>query len=64
MKKYSLTLTLKADTMSAFGAKTIFAVDVGATVDTDFSNYGDHLSGWRLLYNRFFGTNKSLLRDN
>ncbi|GAA27549.2 patatin-like phospholipase domain-containing protein 7 [Clonorchis sinensis] len=56
------TNNVPADTMSAFGAKTIFAVDVGATVDTDFSNYGDHLSGWRLLYNRFFGTNKSLLR--
>ncbi|TGZ75511.1 hypothetical protein CRM22_000326 [Opisthorchis felineus] len=56
------TDNVPADTMSAFGAKTIFAVDVGATVDTDFSNYGDHLSGWRLLYNRFFGTNKSLLR--
>ncbi|CAH8566335.1 unnamed protein product [Dicrocoelium dendriticum] len=56
------TNNLPADVMSAFGAKTIIAVDVGATVDTDFTDYGDHLSGWHLLYHRLFKSNKSALR--
>ncbi|KAF6774097.1 hypothetical protein AHF37_07184 [Paragonimus kellicotti] len=51
-----------AEIMSAFGAKTIFAVDVGATVDTDFTNYGDHLSGWQLLYQRFWPSTKTVMR--
>lgn len=56
------TNNLPADVMSAFGAKTIIAVDVGATVDTDFTDYGDHLSGWQLLYHRLFKSNKSNFR--
>ncbi|VDP68865.1 unnamed protein product [Echinostoma caproni] len=56
------TNNVPADVMSSFGAKTIFAVDVGASVDTDFTNYGDHLSGWSLLYHRFFGSSSSVVR--
>ncbi|CAL8092126.1 unnamed protein product [Calicophoron daubneyi] len=55
---------LPADIMASFGAKTIFAVDVGATVDTDFTNYGDHLSGWNLLYHRFFKSNSGMRVPN
>ncbi|TPP58576.1 Patatin phospholipase domain-containing protein 7 [Fasciola gigantica] len=56
------TNNVPADVMALFGAKTIFAVDVGASVDTDFTNYGDYLSGWSLLYHRFFGSSSSPLR--
>ncbi|KAA3680091.1 lysophospholipid hydrolase [Paragonimus westermani] len=56
------TNNVPAEIMSAFGAKTIFAVDVGATVDTDFTNYGDHLSGWQLLYQRFWPSTKAVMR--
>nr|CAH8826675.1 unnamed protein product [Trichobilharzia regenti] len=51
-----------ADIMVCFGAKTIFANDVGAAVETELTNYGDHLSGWYFLYNRFFGVGSSVLR--
>lgn len=45
---------LPADVMASFGAKTIFAVDVGSAVETELTNYGDWLSGWWLIYQRFF----------
>lgn len=50
---------LPADIMKeVMCAKTILAVDVGSQDDTDLANYGDHLSGWWLLWNRWnpFGT--------
>ncbi|KAL5109276.1 Patatin-like phospholipase domain-containing protein 7 [Taenia crassiceps] len=43
-----------ADVMVSFGAKTIYAVDVGSVYDTNLTNYGDWLSGWWLIYQRFF----------
>uniref|UniRef100_A0A5K3F6B5 Swiss cheese n=1 Tax=Mesocestoides corti TaxID=53468 RepID=A0A5K3F6B5_MESCO len=43
-----------ADIMASFGAKTIYAVDVGSVYDTNLTNYGDWLSGWWLIYQRFF----------
>ncbi|VDO04432.1 unnamed protein product [Rodentolepis nana] len=43
-----------ADVMSALGAKTIYAVDVGSVYETNLTNYGDWLSGWWLIYQRFF----------
>ncbi|KAJ8038768.1 Patatin-like phospholipase domain-containing protein 7 [Holothuria leucospilota] len=33
--------------------ETIFAVDVGGKDNLDFFNYGDHISGWWILWNRF-----------
>ncbi|CAH8478667.1 unnamed protein product [Schistosoma haematobium] len=51
-----------ADVMVCFGAKTIFASDVGAAVETELTNYGDHLSGWYLLYNRYFRIGTPVLR--
>nr|CDS27981.2 hypothetical transcript [Hymenolepis microstoma] len=43
-----------ADVMAALGAKTIYAVDVGSVYETNLTNYGDWLSGWWLIYQRFF----------
>ncbi|EUB61173.1 Neuropathy target esterase sws [Echinococcus granulosus] len=43
-----------ADVMVSFGAKTVYAVDVGSVYDTNLTNYGDWLSGWWLIYQRFF----------
>ncbi|CAH8449394.1 unnamed protein product [Schistosoma rodhaini] len=51
-----------ADVMVCFGAKTIFANDVGSAVETELTNYGDHLSGWYLLYNRYFRVGTPVLR--
>ena len=33
----------------------MIAVDVGSENDMDFTNYGDCLSGWWLLWKRFTG---------
>lgn len=35
------------------GAETILAVDVGSQDDMDFTNYGDQLNGWWLLWCRW-----------
>ncbi|KAJ3022451.1 phosphatidylcholine and lysophosphatidylcholine phospholipase [Thoreauomyces humboldtii] len=50
---------LPADIMRAQGAQTIIAVDVGSVDDTSPVMYGDSLSGWWALMQRyvpFFGT--------
>jgi len=39
--------------MRAHGARYILAVDVGSQDETDFTNYGDSLSGWWLLWQRW-----------
>ena len=45
---------LPADVMhNVMGASTILAVDVGSQDETDLTNYGDTLSGWWLLWNRW-----------
>ncbi|XP_067941104.1 patatin-like phospholipase domain-containing protein 7 isoform X1 [Watersipora subatra] len=43
-----------ADVMKSSGASLIFAVDVGAIEDTNYTNYGDHLSGFWLLYKKWY----------
>ena len=43
---------LPADVMRALGAETIVAVDVAAVDDTSPMDYGDTLSGWRVLLRR------------
>ncbi|XP_065209623.1 neuropathy target esterase sws isoform X2 [Planococcus citri] len=42
-----------ADIMRSQGAKFILAIDVGSQDDADFTNYGDSLSGWWLLWKRY-----------
>lgn len=45
---------LPADIMHKMvGARIIIAVDVGSQDETDLYNYGDTLSGWWLLYNKW-----------
>ncbi|KAF9206031.1 phosphatidylcholine and lysophosphatidylcholine phospholipase [Haplosporangium sp. Z 27] len=39
--------------MKSLGAHTIFAVDVGSDDDTTLHTYGDSLSGWLVLLNRW-----------
>ena len=41
-----------ADVISAHGAETVIAIDVGSQDNNDLTNYGDHISGWSLLWNR------------
>ena len=44
---------LPADVMKSMGAKNIFAVDVGAQDDDQFTNFGDELSGWWMLWKKW-----------
>jgi len=45
---------LPADVMrDVMGAQTIMAVDVGSQDEMDFTNYGDQLNGWWLLWCRW-----------
>ncbi|ESP05016.1 hypothetical protein LOTGIDRAFT_61439, partial [Lottia gigantea] len=44
---------LPADVMRTIGAQTIFAIDVGSHDEDQLTNYGDELSGWWLLWNRW-----------
>lgn len=37
------------------GARRVIAVDVGAATETNFTNYGDSLSGWWLLWKKWTG---------
>ena len=39
--------------MKSLGAQTIIAVDVGSEYTADLTNYGDSVSGWWLLWNRW-----------
>ncbi|CAK9294907.1 unnamed protein product [Gordionus sp. m RMFG-2023] len=45
---------LPADIAKNMGAKIIVAIDVGSKNTDDFTNYGDHLSGWWLLWRKYF----------
>lgn len=46
-------LNFTADVMKQLGANSIFAVDVGSQDSQDVYNYGDHISGWWLLANKW-----------
>ena len=39
--------------MRSLGAKTIIAVDVGSSDESDLTNYGDSLSGWWMLWKKW-----------
>ena len=43
---------LLADVISSHGAETVIAIDVGSQDNNDMTNYGDHISGWYLLWNK------------
>lgn len=48
-------LTLPGDVMrSKWSVGNILAIDVGCQYETRFTNYGDCLSGWSVLFRRFF----------
>lgn len=40
--------------MRSIGANHILAIDVGSVDDQDLTNYGDDLSGWWLLWKRWY----------
>ena len=44
---------LPVDVMRSLGADTIIAIDVGSEDDTSLIHYGDSLSGWRVLFERW-----------
>ncbi|VVC39827.1 Hypothetical protein CINCED_3A007107 [Cinara cedri] len=44
---------LPADVMRSLGAKYVLAIDVGSQDDMDFTNYGDSLSGFWLLWKKY-----------
>ncbi|KAG0367532.1 phosphatidylcholine and lysophosphatidylcholine phospholipase [Gamsiella multidivaricata] len=44
---------LPVEFMKSLGANTVFAVDVGSDDDTTLQYYGDSLSGWLVLLNRW-----------
>jgi hypothetical protein len=51
---YNATVFLfLADVMKSKGANTIIAVDVGSEYPAELTNYGDHLSGWWLLWKKW-----------
>lgn len=39
--------------MKSRGAGIIFAVDVGGVSDTDFFDFGDEISGWWMVWNKW-----------
>ena len=56
---------LPADIMSQrMGAQTIIAIDVGGQSDNEFDNYGDALSGWWVLWNKYFPLGRNLKIPN
>ena len=50
---YLLLLYFEADVMKQLGANSIFAVDVGSRESTEIYNYGDQISGFWLLANKW-----------
>lgn len=44
---------LPADALREAGANIIIAVDVSSSALSDFSNYGDTLSGWKVLLSNY-----------
>ena len=46
-------IMFSADIMKSHGANTIIAVDVGSEYPAELTNYGDHLSGWWLLWKKW-----------
>jgi len=50
--------------LKALGAQTIIAIDVGREDDTDLTNYGDSLSGWWLLWCRWWPWAKAVKVPN
>jgi len=46
---------LPGDVARSRGAYKVIAVDVGSENEMDFTNYGDYLSGWWLLWKRWTG---------
>lgn len=44
---------LPVSVMLAMGARSVFAVDVGSIDDTSPRSYGDTLSGWWVLLNKW-----------
>ncbi len=50
---YGMVFLFIADVMKSKGANTIIAVDVGSEYPAELTNYGDHLSGWWLLWKKW-----------
>lgn len=53
-----------ADVMKSMGVQTVLAVDVGVKEEIDLTNFGDQLSGWWLLANRWYPWSKPIKVSN
>lgn len=51
-RTHTHTYILPADVLASQGPETIIALDVGAEDNKDITNYGDHISGWNLLWSK------------
>lgn len=47
-----------ADVMMGMQVEKIITVDVGTVLENDYFDYGDALSGFTILFNKFFGNKK------
>ena len=59
-----INIILKADVMHRMGVNTVLAIDVGSKDDDNFTNYGDQLSGWWLLWKKWYFLNLLFLLIN
>lgn len=53
MYYFLIKLFKQADVMHRMGVNTVLAIDVGSKDDDNFTNYGDELSGWWLLWKKW-----------
>jgi len=49
-----MSMMTQADIMGTQGVRTIVAVDVSAEDNNNLTDYGDHISGWWLLFKKLF----------
>lgn len=53
-----------ADVMMGMQVEKIITVDVGTILDNDYFDYGDTLSGFTVLFNKFFGNKKFVTMED
>jgi lysophospholipid hydrolase len=55
---------LPADLMYSQGAEIVIAIDVGSEDNNDLMNYGDSISGWRIIWNKLNPFSKTMRIPN
>ena len=49
---YCVCCLISADVLTSQGVEKIIAIDVGSEDNNDLTNYGDHISGWYIIWNK------------